>query len=180
MSTKTNATIEDLYRHDGGAELVNGEIVPMNPTGDFPGAAAGEIYFHLRLFLQNNHLPGRAYPDNVGFVVDLPHRKSFSPDVAYFVGERTGMKFIEGAPQFAVEVRSENDYGAAAEKKHAEKRADYFAAGTQLVWDVDLLNENVITSYRSPNDFATYRRGDYALAEPVLPGWKFLTEELFR
>jgi Uma2 family endonuclease len=49
------------------------------------------------------------------------------------------MKFFEGAPVFAVEVRSEGDYGPAAERELAEKRADYFAAGTLAVWDVDLL-----------------------------------------
>ena len=47
------------------------------------------------------------------------------------------MRFIEGAPTFAVEVRSENDYGPAAEVALAEKREDYFAAGTTVVWDVD-------------------------------------------
>jgi len=30
---------------------------------------------------------------------------------------RTGMRFPEGAPIFAVEVRSENDYGPAAERR---------------------------------------------------------------
>ena len=46
------------------------------------------------------------------------------------------MRFIEGSPDFAAEVRSENDYGDDAELEMAEKRADYFAAGTQVVWDV--------------------------------------------
>jgi len=35
-----------------------------------------------------------------------------------------------------VGVRSENDYGLAAEGELATKRADYFAAGTRVVWDV--------------------------------------------
>ena len=30
----------------------------------------------------------------------------------------------------------------------AEKRADYFAAGTLGVWDVDLLGEDVVRVYR--------------------------------
>ena len=76
--------------------------------------------------------------DNKGFRVDLPHRKSFSPDAAYYLGNPTGMKFYEGAPVFAVEVRSENDYGAMLEIEMAAKRADYFACGTLVVWDVDL------------------------------------------
>ena len=51
-------------------------------------------------------------------------------------------------PLFAVEVRSENDYGPAAEREMAAKRADYFAAGTRVVWDVDLLGEDVVRVYR--------------------------------
>ncbi len=47
------------------------------------------------------------------------------------------MEFLEGAPIFAVEVRSENDDGPAAERAMAQKRADYFACGTLVVWDVN-------------------------------------------
>jgi Uma2 family endonuclease len=39
------------------------------------------------------------------------------------------MKFLEGAPAFAVEIRSEGDYGSKAEQRIIEKRRDYFAAG---------------------------------------------------
>jgi hypothetical protein len=39
MSTKTEATVDDLYRapEHGKAELVNGELVLMPPTGGVPG-----------------------------------------------------------------------------------------------------------------------------------------------
>ena len=37
MSTKTRATLEDLYKVEGKAELVNGEIVDMPPAGVLPG-----------------------------------------------------------------------------------------------------------------------------------------------
>ena len=40
MSTKTEATLEDLYKVDGKAELVNGEIVLMSPTGRRPSLCA--------------------------------------------------------------------------------------------------------------------------------------------
>ena len=36
MSTKVEATIEDLYKVKGKASLVNGEIVQMSPTGGLP------------------------------------------------------------------------------------------------------------------------------------------------
>ncbi len=61
--------------------------------------------------------------------MNLPNRKSFSPDVAFYIGPRRGSKFLEGAPVFAVEARSEGDYGLLAEQDIAAKRRDYFAAG---------------------------------------------------
>src|SRR5919199_1762690 len=145
MSTKVHATIEDLYDVPGDvkAEIVNGEIVLMSPTGDLPNRAAGAIYISLRQY-ESKIKNGRAYSDNAGFKVNLPHRESFSPDAAFYTGKPTGMKFLEGAPVFAVEVRSENDYGRAAEQEPADKRADYFAAGTVVVWDVDVLSDDII------------------------------------
>jgi Uma2 family endonuclease len=100
MSTKAKATIEDLYKlpDDAKAEIVDGEIVLMSPTGDMPGRAGGSIYVSLRQ--QDGKTPGRAYPDNVGFCVSLPNRESFSPEVAWDIGPSTGMKFLEGAPVF--------------------------------------------------------------------------------
>ena len=76
---------------------------------------------------------GRAIPDNVAFIVNLPRRRSFSPDAAFWTGDPPTMRFYEGAPIFAVEVRSENDYGPKAERDIAQKRADYFAAGTLVI-----------------------------------------------
>ncbi len=47
MSTKVEATIEDLYQVEGKAELVNGEIVHMSPTGGFPHYAARQTTMSL-------------------------------------------------------------------------------------------------------------------------------------
>src|SRR5215204_2393808 len=148
MSVKVEATIDDLLKVDQKAEIVNGEIILMSPTGSLPGYAAGEIFSSLREYTRRLKF-GCAVTDNNAFVVNLPHRKSFSPDAAFYLGPDPGMKFYPGAPVFAVEVRSEGDYGPGAERKMAAKRADYFAAGTLIVWDVDLLSENVVRVYRA-------------------------------
>jgi len=113
--------------------------------------------------------------------VNLPNRRSFSPDAAWYVGPSTGMKFLEGAPVFAVEVRSEDDYGRNAERAMAEKRADYFAAGTLIVWDVNLLSPDVVKSYDAadPDPPKIFRRGEVADAEPAVPGWRMPVDELF-
>lgn len=182
MSTRAEATIEDLYHvpDNGKAEIVDGELVLMSPTGDALAYAAGEVFVSLRAHSRLTRT-GRAYGDNVGFTVKLPNRKSFSPDAAFHTGQPTGMKFLEGAPIFAVEIRSEGDYGSAAEKRPARKRADYFAAGTLVVWDVDLLSADVVQVYRAdqPDTPAIYRRGELAEAEPAVPGWKMPVDDLF-
>jgi Uma2 family endonuclease len=180
MSTKTRATMEDLYKVEGKAELVNGEIVEMPPAGDEPGRASLHVVISLHDY--EGHVGiGRAYPDGTGFHVHLPHREAFSPDAAYHIGPRTGMRFLEGAPIFAVEVRSENDYGPAAERAMRDKRADYFACGTLVVWDVDLQSADVVKVYRAsdPENPTIYRRGDTAEAEPAVPGWRLPVDELF-
>ena len=92
------------------------------------------------------------------------------------------MKFFEGAPVFAAKVRSENDYGSRAEREIKEKIADYFAAGTLVVWDVDLLGEDVIRAYGAdnPDRPIVYRRGDIAAAEPAVPGWTMAVDDVFQ
>ena len=182
MVTKAPATIEDLYQvpDHGKAEIVHGEVVTMSPTGFLPGRAGGEIYASLRQY-ERQTKRGYAIPDNVGFTVNLPNRNSFSPDAAFYTGNVTGMKFLAGAPAFAAEVRSESDYGEQADEAIAAKRADYFAAGTLVVWDVDLLHDDVIKVYRAthPTEPTTYRHGDLAEAEPAVPGWRMPVDDLF-
>lgn len=185
MAAKTRATVEDLERvpENGKAELIGGELIRMSPTGVGPGRANGRIYRSLAEHEERTET-GYAIPDNVGFLVSLPNRESFSPDAAFFVGDLPPAgDFISGAPVFAVEVRSKNDYGSRAERDITQKIADYFAAGTQVVWDVDVLRNEEIRVFRAPNadvSAAVFRHGEVADAEPALPGWSFPVGALFR
>jgi len=175
------ATVADLYREEGKAELVGGKIVRFMSTGRKPIYATCEIFISLRLYLRAMGRAGIAFPDNAGFLVDLPNRRSFSPDAGYYVGPDSGMRFFEGAPVFAVEVRSENDYVPRAEAEMAQKRRDYFAAGTLVVWDVDLLGDEIVRKYvaDAPDAPTIFRRGDLADAEPAVPGWTLSVSDLF-
>jgi Uma2 family endonuclease len=180
VQAKVGATIDDLYRVRGKAEIVDGELVLMSPTGFLHGRVAGAIYRSL-IGYEKATGTGFAIPDNVGFVVNLPHRRSFSPDAAFYVGRPIDAKFLEGAPRFAAEVRSEEDYGPAAETRLAEKRADYFAAGTLVVWDVDALREEWVRSFAAewPDAPRLFGQGEVADAEPALPGWRMPVDDLF-
>jgi Uma2 family endonuclease len=180
MAVQHKATLSDLYKEAGKAELVKGKIVQIMPTGGDPGYAADEIFVSLREYAKRSG-QGRAVSDNKGFRVNLPGRESFSPDAAFYIGANPGMKFYEGAPIFAAEVRSESDYGKEAEAAMAQKRADYFAAGTKVVWDVDLLGDEVIKSYSfdKPLTPKVFKRGEMATAEGALIDWRFLVNQLF-
>lgn len=171
------ATFDDLMRVEGKAELINGRIVKYMATGHRPNVVAGRIFRSLADYADT---PGRgtAYTDSMGFALPrrLPSgRQSFSPDVALHFGPPpvNQMKFADGSPTFAVEVRSEGNYGPAAETEMADKRADYFLAGTQVVWDVDPV-AGVIDCFRAadPATPTRFAAGDTATAEPAVPGWQ--------
>jgi Uma2 family endonuclease len=127
---------------------------------------------------------GVAFTDGIGFTVPelTSGRESFSPDVALFTGPLPAdqMRFVEGAPDFAVEVRSDWDYGTTAEQEQADMRANYFEAGTLVVWDVDPIAQ-IIRRYRPgeprPTEFVA---GTEADAEPAVPGWRVSVDWLMR
>jgi hypothetical protein len=132
------ATLDDLYRVEGKAELIGGRIVEFMASGVTPSKVAFEIAISLRGYARQAGV-GDAFPDGVDYALISPladGRQSFQPGASYDIGPppRNLMRFIEGAPTFAVEVRGENDCGPAADAEIAAKRADYFEAGTRVVW----------------------------------------------
>ncbi len=179
-STSQRETVDDLARHDGKAELIGGRVVALMPTGVRPNEIAGNIYVSLRLFAQQSG-QGRVFTDNIGYTVpELDSgRESFSPDASWYEGPlpANAMRFIEGPPTFAVEVRSENDYGSSAERELEAKRIDYFAAGTLVVWDVDPIAETVAIYLRDGGS-RVVARGEVADAEPAVPGWQIDVDEI--
>jgi Uma2 family endonuclease len=182
-ATQRAATLDDLYRVEGKAELIDGRIVTLMPAGRRPGRVALRIARSLDEYAEAIGR-GEAYGDNVGFAVARLRsgRQSFSPDASYFLGPFPAdtMRFLAGPPTLAVEVRSENDYGDAAEMEMAAKRADYFEAGTEVVWDVDPVNNRITKFVReSPHRPETFVAGQDADAEPAVPGWRVAVDWIF-
>lgn len=182
MIAQRRATLDDLARVHGKAELIGGKVVEYMATGRRPSRVALRIARRLDDYAEQiGH--GEAHSDNVGYAVPelSSGRESFSPDASYYDGppQADDMRFIEGPPTFAVEVRSEGDYGPAADAEYAAKRADYFEAGTRAVWDVDPV-ANTVKRYSAdaPNLPAIFAVGDLADAEPALPGWRVPVAEL--
>ena len=96
VRTKTRATIEDLYKVEGKAELVNGEIIEMPPAGEKAGIAGGHISIVTSLIClcPAETQRGRALPDvswDFGSICRI--ESQLDPDVAYHIGQRAGMRF---------------------------------------------------------------------------------------
>jgi Uma2 family endonuclease len=177
------ATLDDLARVSDKAELIDGRIELLTPTGRKPGRVAGRIYRSLDDYATQSGR-GEAFPDNVGFAVPrLPSgRESFAPDASYHLGPfpPDPMRFLEGPPTLAVEVRSENDYGPSAEARLASKRKDYFEAGTRIVWDVDPIAECIhIYRIETPDRPTTFGRGQTVDAELLAPAWRVDVDWIF-
>lgn len=175
--------LNELHRTEGQAELIGGRTVrlPLHVFG------VAQVLNHLFDSL-DRHV--RATGDGIvgtstlGYVVPLlpSGRESFCADASYYGGPLPSnpMGFIEGTPDFAIEVREPGASGADAEHERSAKRADYFAAGTLVVWDVDPKAE-LIHVYRrdDPDHPTTYARGEVAEAEPAVPGWRIEVEAVF-
>src|SRR4051794_38333584 len=103
------ATLNDLYRVEGKAELVSGKIVQLRSAGILPNRVAMRIAFGLDDYAQRQG--GVACgSSNLYTVPKLSSgRESFSPDASYYTGPLPSnpMRFIEGPPTFAAEVRNE-------------------------------------------------------------------------
>src|SRR5207248_2435509 len=86
-ASTTRATLDDLYRTEGKAELIGGRIIPLMATGVRPNRVAGNIFIELRLF-ERTRPQGQAFTDNMGFAVPELNsgRESFSPDVSWYEG----------------------------------------------------------------------------------------------
>lgn len=185
MSTDTSnrASVSDLHSVEGQAELIGGRIVRYPFLGIFPAQIVGSILQSLADY-QDRTGRGEPFTSTLAYIVpELPSgRESFSPDASYSFGPfpEDGMKFPEGAPAFAVEIRNEHEYTPSAERSIAAKRADYFAAGTLVVWDVDPLAET-IASYSAdrPDQPTLFTLGQTAHAEPAVPGWRVSVDDIF-
>jgi Uma2 family endonuclease len=182
MSTSARrATVDDLHRVEGKAELIGGKIVRFPPHGGKSGLVIGSIFYELSRFADASQ--GEAFMSTLAYTIpELPSgRESLSPDVSYYDGvfPEDPMDFIHGPPKFAAEVRSKVEYSPSEEAERSAKRSDYFQAGTLVVWDVDPVAETVACYRNAADPPVVWKRGDTADAEPAVPGWAMPVNDIF-
>lgn len=175
------ATVEDVVRlddhHDKLCELVDGTLIEK-AMGAFESLLAVRLVALLHNCIENANLGIVLAPD--GMMQIFPNQVRI-PDVSFISWE--GLKDSgfpdkpapDMAPTLAVEVISKSNTPREMERKLAE----YFEAGSQLVWYV-YPKEKQVKAYTSPTDETTLGETDTLTGGELLPGLTIDLKEFFK
>jgi Uma2 family endonuclease len=176
---ETLLTGEEFMRQDGdfrhSHELVEGRLVPLPVTSMTHDIYTSRIVSALLQY-------GESTKRGVGSGGHL--RIASKPDTlrkfdAYFVVRerlRHGIPFLfDGAPDLAVEVKSEGKSDASLIRK-AEL---CLAFGTRAVWIVHYLKRRTVTVYRTGYPAAVLTEDDDLEDRDLLPGFRYPLRRLF-
>ncbi len=184
VEVRKKLTPDDVYEMqlrgelgDKGYELVDGELIEVPPAYGDHGIANVNVTYPLVTFARK--AGGRVFDSSTGFMVGPDFKQLRSPDAAYIGPARVQPsypRFVRGAPDLAVEVLSKGQHGEAYAKP---KVREYFEAGAQLVWLVDLRRKEVRV-YRPESDEILFLRRDAVLTlEPIISGFSLKVSDLF-
>jgi Uma2 family endonuclease len=174
------ATVQDVIeikeREGRLCELVEGVLLEK---------AVGYAESQLAFFL-GGLLNAFVIPRNLGIVtgpdgtMELAADLVRSPDVAFTSWDRLpGRRRPDApiprlAPNLAVEVLSRSNTPG----EMGAKRRDYFAAGVEIVWEIDPRARTVVV-YTSPTASMTLTSAYTLDGNPVLPGFTLPLQQLF-
>jgi len=150
-------------------ELIRGVLHVGEPSGGASSEVAAKITILLGAYVLQHDL-GSITGEAGGYVLERNPDTVRAPDIAFTRRERVshGMPrtFFEGAPDLAVEVMSPSDNRSAV----IAKANDYLAAGTPLVWVVDVWNR-IVTVYRAGHPPETVDASGTLTGGDVVPGF---------
>ncbi len=191
MSTERALTVDEFERIapfiDGRSELVDGRLRVMSPTGLLHGILGARIVAALEIYLDEHPDLGEAAGAETGFRVADPRRPVMAPDAAFVRADRLPevsegpikrddpiVRFMNGPPDLAVEVRSPDD----SANEMREKARAWLAVGAREVWLVDGQHETV-QAHRPDQRPVALAKGDTLTAPDVLPSFSLPLADLF-
>ena len=174
------ATEEDvLVIHDREGrlyELVHGVLVEK-AVGLRASSLASVLITLLLTFVRPRHLGLVTAPDGT---MRLAPGLVRIPDVAFISWDRLPDRRVptepipDLAPDLAVEVLSAGNTAT----EMARKRQDYFAAGVQVVWEVNP-NTRTVEVFTAPDQSTVLHEAEILEGGIVLPGFTVPLQELF-
>jgi Uma2 family endonuclease len=172
-------TVKDLEKiqallPDHQAELVNGKVVIMSPSGFESDEVAFRFGGKLFSYVDERKL-GRIAGSSGGFT--LPNSNTRAPDVSFVKAERLRRSprgFAQLAPDLAVEVKSPSD---SLDDLRA-KLTDFLTQGTQV--GILINPEQRWLEIHRPNQPPVCLNSDDILTIPELfPGWSLPLSEIW-
>ena len=161
----------------GPCELIDGEIVPMSPTGGVHGRLEMRLGRWLDVFVDEHDL-GWVLGGEVGIYIRRNPDRVRGADVAFWSHERLPEGpppgFLDVVPELVVEVISPTDRW----RDIREKIDEYFAMGVDRVWIVEPPTHSVLV-YESPTTQRQLGEGDILEGEGVLKGFSLPVARLF-
>lgn len=161
-------------------ELLEGRI-HMSPVGYTHGLICRRIFMALALHVEKQGL-GDVLDSSMGYRLGGTGARGtvLSPDVSFVAAARLAKilpdpnKFIQAAPDLAVEVLSPGDSSLVAERKTRK----YFEHGAQAVWIVDpYLRE--VRVFTGKDAKRVYRDDDIIEGAPAVPGFRLPVVKIF-
>lgn len=157
-------------------ELVEGVLVEK-PMGYRESIVALTMAFALRAY---NKTHKRGLISGADGMLQIFPNLVRLPDVAYTSWARFPSGHVPpdpaplAWPEVAVEVLSPSN----TRREMERKRAEYFAAGTRLVWMVDS-DDRTVSVYTGPDKFTVLHESDTLDGGEVLPGFALPLKEVF-
>lgn len=172
----------DLYLDQEAVELYNGWLVWQEMTDFKERTVIGTIHSMLDLSARKLGF-GQAVPDQAECL--LRNGDVIKPDACLISWQRLQTSAVpQGpnnrilllvSPELVIESRSPSN----RRRQEARKRAQYFAHGTEIVWDVDEANEVIYVYHAArPATPARYGKAD-EITCPLLPGWQRRVADIF-
>lgn len=180
MATTRVYTIEDVERSppEGEWELIDGELVPMTPSGLEASSLGLRIGRIVGNFVDAHDLGMMTGADG-GYVL-FPDRQTLrAPDVGFIRKDRIPPpeerpRFPRLAPDLAIEVLSPSDRMVEV----LSKVTMYLQAGVRMVWLVDP-RQRTMTIFRPDEPLILLAECDTLDGGNVLPGFSVPITEIF-
>jgi Uma2 family endonuclease len=173
-------TGEELYHTPNSelTELMDGRIVPMEPTGPEHGTIEASLAETMGSYARQNRL-GLVQVGEVGIYIRRNPDRVRAADVLFISLERYAQRqskrgYLDVAPELVVEILSPDD----SMMEMTQKLRDYFSIGVRLIWVVDPEARSVF-AYRSLTDVREFTEQDTLTGDEVLQGFTVPVARLF-